>query len=195
MTEEARVRTAMVEIEGIRGLVRQDELDLLRTCVLELADTCFPVCEIGALCGLSTVSLAKAAREKDTLVYSIDTHGGIPGVPSTSEEFRRNLLAKGISNVVEVMQMTSDEAFLLIEQKDIWFSFVFIDGDHDYSVVARDFQNYGSRVRKDGVIALHDVEIYPDGPGRVLRENVGCGYVFEKSFPNLALLRKVGENV
>jgi cephalosporin hydroxylase len=39
--------------------------------------------------------------------------------------------------------------------------YVFIDGDHRYEGVKRDFEMYGSMVRKGGLIAFHDIV---DGP-------------------------------
>jgi predicted O-methyltransferase YrrM len=39
--------------------------------------------------------------------------------------------------------------------------FIFIDGDHHYEAVKKDFENYGKYVRKGGVIAFHDIQSYP----------------------------------
>jgi len=35
--------------------------------------------------------------------------------------------------------------------------FLFIDGDHTYDGVKRDFEMYSPLVRKDGIIAFHDI--------------------------------------
>jgi predicted O-methyltransferase YrrM len=40
--------------------------------------------------------------------------------------------------------------------------FLFIDGDHTYDGVRRDFEDYGPLVRPGGLIAFHDVA--PPGP-------------------------------
>lgn len=39
--------------------------------------------------------------------------------------------------------------------------FLFIDGDHTYAGVKRDFEMYSSLVRKGGLIAFHDIAIHP----------------------------------
>ena len=39
--------------------------------------------------------------------------------------------------------------------------FLFIDGDHSYVGVRKDFEMYSSLVRKGGVIALHDIVHHP----------------------------------
>jgi len=35
--------------------------------------------------------------------------------------------------------------------------FLFIDGDHTYDGVKKDFEIYGRYVRKNGIIAFHDI--------------------------------------
>jgi predicted O-methyltransferase YrrM len=39
--------------------------------------------------------------------------------------------------------------------------FLFIDGDHTYEGVKRDFQMYSPLVKKEGVIAFHDIVLHP----------------------------------
>lgn len=39
--------------------------------------------------------------------------------------------------------------------------FLFIDGDHSYEGVKRDFEMYSHLVRKGGIIALHDIAVHP----------------------------------
>ena len=41
--------------------------------------------------------------------------------------------------------------------------FIFIDGDHSYAGVKRDFEDYSPLVRKGGLVGFHDT-IYGDGP-------------------------------
>lgn len=42
--------------------------------------------------------------------------------------------------------------------------FLFIDGDHRYKGVKRDWQLYSPLVKENGIIALHDVLFHPDAP-------------------------------
>lgn len=39
--------------------------------------------------------------------------------------------------------------------------FLFIDGDHSYEGVKKDFEMYSSLVRKEGIIAFHDIVKHP----------------------------------
>jgi predicted O-methyltransferase YrrM len=53
------------------------------------------------------------------------------------------------------------------------FDAVFIDGNHSYEYVKKDLENYLPKVRKGGIIALHDVNFEGDryGSPKVLRES------------------------
>lgn len=43
--------------------------------------------------------------------------------------------------------------------------FLFIDGDHSYAGVRRDFEMYSPLVRRGGIVALHDIQPHPEGWG------------------------------
>ncbi len=43
--------------------------------------------------------------------------------------------------------------------------FLFIDGDHTYDGVKKDFEIYSSLVKKNGVIAFHDIVVHPRETG------------------------------
>jgi cephalosporin hydroxylase len=42
--------------------------------------------------------------------------------------------------------------------------FLFIDGDHTYAGVKKDYQMYSPLVRKGGIIAFHDIQVNPGAP-------------------------------
>jgi SAM-dependent methyltransferase len=46
---------------------------------------------------------------------------------------------------------------------NVFFDFIFIDGNHSYEAVKRDFQLYSPYVRKGGLIALHDIGYNEEG--------------------------------
>ncbi len=45
--------------------------------------------------------------------------------------------------------------------RDQALDYLFIDGDHTYEGVKRDFELYAPLVRKGGIIALHDIAPHP----------------------------------
>jgi predicted O-methyltransferase YrrM len=48
---------------------------------------------------------------------------------------------------------------------DRQLDYLFIDGDHHYEGVKRDFEMYAPLVRTGGLIAFHDVAVHPPGSG------------------------------
>jgi len=64
--------------------------------------------------------------------------------------------------------------------------FLFIDGDHTYPGVKRDFELYGPLVRKGGLIAFHDLitpEFSPHiGVGQLWREIQRGGYITQELY-------------
>jgi predicted O-methyltransferase YrrM len=53
------------------------------------------------------------------------------------------------------------EAILGGEQID----FLFTDGDHSYEGVKMDFEMYSRLVKKDGIVAFHDIAVHPPETG------------------------------
>ena len=66
--------------------------------------------------------------------------------------------------------------------------FLFIDGDHSYEGVKKDWEMYGPLVRKGGIVAFHDIAIHVDPTEQVdlLWKEVKDGYnsVEIKESPN-----------
>ncbi len=50
--------------------------------------------------------------------------------------------------------------------------FLFVDGNHEYDAVARDFALWSPFVRVGGVVALHDTFCQWPGPTRVVKESL-----------------------
>lgn len=65
--------------------------------------------------------------------------------------------------------------------------FMFIDGDHLYEPVKRDFELYSPLVRKGGIVAFHDVRITDNATVEVyklwaeLKEQYNYGEIFSKT--------------
>ncbi len=67
---------------------------------------------------------------------------------------------------------------------------LFIDGDHQYEAIKRDYALFFPFVRKNGLIIFHDTNhpLFP-GPGKAVREIEGRKLVFEE-FPGLTVFQK-----
>lgn len=60
--------------------------------------------------------------------------------------------------------------------------FLFIDGNHMYSAVKKDYEMYGPLVRKGGIIAFHDIGIKEEGGVHNLWEEIKTKHSSYKEF-------------
>ncbi|MEM1858754.1 MAG: class I SAM-dependent methyltransferase, partial [Desulfurococcaceae archaeon] len=125
--------------------------------------------EIGTANG-GTLFLFCQIAELDATIISIDLPGGpfgggypewrVPLYKSFAKERQRVHLIRADSHDPKTLGIVKR---ILGDRK---LDFLFIDGDHTYEGVKRDFEMYSPLVRKGGIIAFHDIV---PGPS----ENVG----------------------
>lgn len=114
----------------------------------------------GTLCLLARLSSASAS------IISVDLPGGEFGggyskirsalYHSFSKFFQHIRLIRGNSHSDQVLKEVS---------KDKPLDYIFIDGDHSYEGVKKDFIMYSPLVRSGGVIAFHDIAEHPASTG------------------------------
>jgi predicted O-methyltransferase YrrM len=78
--------------------------------------------------------------------------------------------------------------------------FLLIDGDHTYEGVKKDFEMYSKLVKKDGIIALHDVAKHPEETGctidrfwKELKEKCSCKEIIKdknRGWAGIGVLKK-----
>jgi predicted O-methyltransferase YrrM len=126
------------------------------------------VLEIGTAGG-GTLFLFTRVADPEAKIISVDLPGGpfgggyprwkIPLYKSFSKGGQRIYLVRGDSHdprtLEEVKRILGDEKV----------DFLFIDGDHTYEGVKRDFEMYSPLVRNGGVIAFHDICPHPPETG------------------------------
>ena len=124
------------------------------------------IVEIGSAWGRSTACLAAGTRAAGReLVTAIDPHTGDDWFLNeihqdrvdTFSEFRANIERLGLTEWVEPVRLTSDEAAATIPQAPI--RLLFIDGLHTYEGIAADIGHWVPRVVSGGVIVFDD---YPN---------------------------------
>lgn len=126
------------------------------------------VVEIGTHRGGTLYCWAAAAHPRAQLV-SIDIPNPAEGIGATEEDYARlrPFLAPG--QTLTCLRSDSHaaetrEALLrALEGRPV--DFLWIDGDHSYAGVRRDFELYAPLVRPGGLIAFHDIHPNPDFPG------------------------------
>lgn len=120
--------------------------------------------EIGTARGGTLLLLARLASPRATIV-SVDLPGGRFGggygrwrrwcYLRFARSRQRLHLLQGDSHsagMLDLLQVALDGQPL---------DYLFIDGDHTYEGVRRDFEMYGPLVRKGGIIAFHDIAEHP----------------------------------
>jgi cephalosporin hydroxylase len=128
------------------------------------------VVEIGTAHG-GTLLLFTRVASADALLISIDLARGLF---AGGYHVTRTLLYKAFAReqqTIELLRSGSHEPRTVNEVRnhlaDREIDFLFIDGDHRYDAVARDFQTYSCLVRSGGLVAFHDIVPFPEQPERV----------------------------
>ena len=123
------------------------------------------ILEIGTARGGTLFLLCRIASE-DAIIISIDLPGGeFGGGYSKYRKFLYSSFAQ-LRQRMYLLMMDSHKGETLEQVKAILggkkLDLLFIDGDHTYSGVKRDFEMYSSLVRQGGIVAFHDIA---PGPG------------------------------
>ena len=137
--------------------------------------------EIGSYCGKSAIYLGAAARERATVLFSLDHHRGSEenqpgwewhepdlvdpalGKIDTLPFFRRTIHDAGLEGTV--VAVVGDSAKIAVH----WSSplaLIFIDGGHGEEPAHRDYELWSPLVGVGGYLAIHDVFPDPADGGR-----------------------------
>lgn len=114
--------------------------------------------EIGCFTGESTIIFAKSSKIRklyavDPWIENYDPDIKLQITFSKAKEIFDEKL-KDFTNI-EVMQMTSAEASSAFLDNSV--DIVYIDGDHRYEFVKKDIECWLPKLKKDGIIAGHDI--------------------------------------
>ena len=146
------------------------------------------IVEIGSYKGGSTVILAKGLKEPYK-VYAIDPHNMDKNFESTLEFFNRNIRKEKVSDKIIPIIKTSEKA---IKEWNKKIHFLWIDGDHRYFQVKKDFLLWEPFLRIGEIIAFHDTcesknkspakipigkNIY--SPGQIVKEYIQNSEIFK----------------
>lgn len=137
--------------------VREEITELLEIVALNKPKF---VLEIGTSGG-GTLFLLSRVSNPDAIIISLDLPSGafgggyhsqkIPLFKTFASQDQKMYFVRENSHLLQVFHLVED---ILKEHK---LDFLFIDGDHTYDGVKKDFEMYSKLVKKGGMIAFHDI--------------------------------------
>jgi predicted O-methyltransferase YrrM len=153
------------------------------------------IVEIGVAEGGSAYHLRRAMHPDGDL-HLIDPYPKRYGM-NMSSRIAKRLVEKVPHGHVHWHVTTSDDALGAWTEP---IDFLFIDGDHAYDAVRRDFEGWSPHVRDTGTIAFHDALLDAAwmnesfGSARYVAELRGAGgpWAFAEGVDSLALFRRAG---
>jgi MMP 1-O-methyltransferase len=200
-----------IYLHGGESSVSPSECTVLSSYADHYAASGYPAVEIGTYTGISSVAIGMAYKKYGNVLYTIDHHKGNrehqKGERFFEEQYYdekhdrvntlfgliKNLEAAGLEETV--IPIISDSN-TVAKKWDSLISFLFIDGDHEYDQVKRDFVNWEKFLIGNGIIFIHDADVKRkhkdghDGPRKVFFEAVRSGYTPLRMESSLALLGK-----
>ncbi|HTD39435.1 MAG TPA: class I SAM-dependent methyltransferase [Mucilaginibacter sp.] len=161
----------------------------------ELPSNC-TVVEIGSYLGASTNFIAKGIDDK-SVIYCIDTWGNhamkyeetdVDGDErDTYEDFKKNTQKQ--QKKIVMLRGWSTDMFSNLKELTSKTDFLFIDGDHSYEGVSKDWHLYSTLLKKNSIVAFHDTG-WADGVNKVIKEDVLTQPVtLLHSLPNLQVYK------
>lgn len=168
-----------------------------------------PLLEIGTYCGKSAVYLGAAARERGTVLFTIDHHRGSEEIQPGWEHHDPELIdpATGRMNSLPFFQRTIEAAGLeqsvvglvgdsptIAEHWRTPVGLVFIDGAHSEDDVVADYEGWAPKLHAEGVLAFHDVfekrSEGGQGPYRAYLKALNDGFRDARSVGSLRVVRR-----
>jgi MMP 1-O-methyltransferase len=169
-----------IDVESIKGFLDSQEGRALYHHALAAAAK-GPLLEVGSYCGKSTVYLASACKQHDTVLFAVDHHRGSEehqpgegyhdpelydarfGKMDSFPHFRNTLARAHLED--RVVPIVAPSA-LAARYWSTPLSMVFIDGGHSMAAALDDYRCWAPHVMRGGLLAIHDVFPNPADGGR-----------------------------
>jgi hypothetical protein len=194
--ESTAQTTELRELLGrTEGMITLAEGTLLYELAKAVEEGC--IVEVGSYRGRSTVALARGSLDgHEVPVYAIEPHELFTGVlggqfgPQDRAAFFRAMLDSGCAEVVRLINLSSEQV------APTWrmpVSLLWIDGDHRYEGVRRDFDCWLPHVTPTGTIVFDDSRDPQLGPLRLIEKLVdGGGFAVTKVVGKVTALQRRG---
>lgn len=186
-----------VAMSRLAGGITLEEAAFLSAKASEVKNGC--IVEVGSFKGKSAVALSRGARlrGRDVTVYCIEPHEPFKGAlggefgPRNRGEYYQAMLATG-SYLNSALVNLSSEAITETWTRPV--ALCFIDGDHRYDGVRRDWDCWSKHVAAGGCVIFDDASDPHAGPARLIREILAGSTCWERTDApgKFAALRRTG---
>ncbi len=182
-------------MRGVEGWLSKEEAELLFALARGVETGC--IVEVGSYRGRSTVALALGSqRGHGAPVFALDPHEPFTGAlggdfgPEDRAAFYRNMLRSGCYHDVRLINLDSE---IVTRGWSKTVSLLWIDGDHSYQGVSRDFNCWRPHLAPDAQVVFDDSLDPRIGPARLIEELLESG-AFERvrTVGKVTLLRSRG---
>lgn len=171
----------LAEILRVPGSTDAEEVALLYG--LAARNRSGVIVEVGSARGRSTVALALGSKSGyQSPVYALDPHERFVGVmggrftPEFRGLFFKNLLKTGTAEIVRLVNLSSE---IVTPGWTLEVGLLFVDGDHTYEAVKRDYLCWLPHLLPGGLMVFHDSLDTAVGVHLVLREAIAAGELRE----------------
>jgi hypothetical protein len=165
-----------------QGMTSFEEASLLYRLAKETRDGC--IIEVGSYRGRSTVALGRGSLDGNAApVYAVEPHERFVGIlggqfgPEDRAAFYRAMLDSGCYQVVRLVNLSSE---VVASQWTKPVGLLWIDGDHTYEGVKRDFCCWSAHLTEDATVAFDDATDPTIGPYKIIDELLQSG-LFRKT--------------
>jgi predicted O-methyltransferase YrrM len=178
-----------------KGFMPDDEGAALHEAALD-GGRVGPLLEIGSYCGKSGVYLGAAARERDTVLFTIDHHRGSEENQAGWEHHDTSVVDERIGKMdtLPFARATIHDAglegsvIMVVGPSNVisrqWHTpvgLLFIDGGHAEDIAMGDYESWSRFIAPGGLLAIHDVFERPEDGGQapfhVWQRAVADGFV------------------
>lgn len=151
---------------SVEGFFNLDDCEIYDEAMqVSLVRAGFPLVEVGAWLGRSTIYMAKLLlRHKfNNVFYTVDTFEGDPNstrqialssATDVWKTFNSNLFRHGVRETVFPIKKPSVVAADLFEHSSL--AFVFIDANHSFHEVKKDLNAWFPKILREGILSGHD---------------------------------------
>jgi len=163
------------------GMINFDEAVLLYNLAKQAQGEC--IIEVGSYRGRSTTMLSRGSMDGNKLpVYAIEPHESYTGVlggkfgSADRGAFYQCMLDTSSYHMVRLVNLSSE---IVAPNWNKKVGLLWIDGDHSYDGVKRDFECWFPHLAKNAVIAFDDSQNPDLGPRQLIEELVKSGRFVE----------------